>query len=960
MPASHPSRQTTNAHDRSGHVIGEGHYTTAKPNNDYYHGIPRVNYSNVLPIPGEPLKGYPKQPWPPSPCVEDEKTSLAREHLSTSSLVTSDDEAQSRGSVDQLPIIQDAEQSGPKPVSEIRNKPVVGEKTSLQSRTSIDSLGPPTPRDPSIDNPDRRYVYIPQEGIEIPLTYDEPRTRPIQKQQKATNDIGLDKSHRKEPPTLGTNAARKPTSNQNSAPLKSAREPSPYAYIANSGRSTFSGDYLLSPDVMTPSLKSSSVPRSNLDRYYDVDHRQRPVGDHDRARSSSSGYWGERPNMGRTASTMAYPGDSQPKNVPPNSRRRVEYPSDESDSDLEDHASFHHRSRGRGHSFVRTDRLGQTSAARQDIPPRRDSGTSASTAPRPTSPISHLPSTFERSFPPQPPGHHGSSLPIRSSTAMGASSNKSLSQTRQMPSYLSPPPSPRPDSPRDGVEYIVPDRRPHPNSRPASPLSFATQSSSRSRPTLPSKSSFGSDRASTTPRSRDNSPLPSPVYERPSSSPRLKEKAVPTKVGKLPPMQPDLSPRPRSRDSSVPVIPAQSAQNLSSRPATDHSWRTHSTADARLQLPLDSQSSRRSLEQPLSPKLKSPASNPPNSIIPPSSSRKAYVLPPCSRPDYVSGYNDWYALKRSPMFDICPSCLEAVTDAGYRDFFTPSPPRLPGSQTKCDFSIPWVRIAWLLIVKQGMPHVNLLHALTNINVNELECPGKTGAPRNWYYLYDADTGRAVSNFDVCPYCVRSLETIFPAVRGIFFPAEIINPNQRRTCDLRSDSRRFAGYIDLIELIVEQQAKYKIPPNMYPFVQMAKKMSLVRECPRDDMMQNWPWQFHPHLPDFTICRECFEEVVRPLDNAGSTLAGQINKRMESLPPPPDGNGRSCYLYSERMRDVFREACKRDDFQMLRSAAMQRFIAERDLKGKLRYLKTLGDGNGVREEIARLTEEWKKWE
>ena len=83
-------------------------------------------------------------------------------------------------------------------------------------------------------------------------------------------------------------------------------------------------------------------------------------------------------------------------------------------------------------------------------------------------------------------------------------------------------------------------------------------------------------------------------------------------------------------------------------------------------------------------------------------------------------------------------------------------------------------------------------------------------------------------------------------------------------------------------------------------------------------------------------------------------------MESLPPVPDGNGRSCHLYSDRMRDVFREACRRNDFQLLRAAAMQRFMAERDLKGRLRYLKTLGEGNGVREEIKRVEEEWKRWE
>ena len=978
MPSFHPSRQTTNSHDRwdNGYVsvqrifghalliyksrVGERHYTTPKPNDPYYPGIPKANHSNVLPIPTKPPTSHSRHRWPPSPYVEEENLSLAREHPSTSSLPSSDGDAQSRGSVDQWPIIQDAEQPGSKPVAETKNIPVVGARIILKSRTSNESLGPPTPQDPSIDNPDRRYVYIPQEGIEIPLTYDEPRTQPTVKQQKGANDIGPDKSRRKEPPTLDTNAIRRPDSNQNSAPFRSAREPSPYAYAANSGKSTFSGDYLLSPDVMTPGLKSSSVPRNNPDRYYDVGPRPRPTGDRDRAMSSSSGYRGERPITGRHVSAMAHPGDSQPKNVPQHSRRRVEYSSDESDSGSDDPASFHHRNRSRGHSFARTDRPGQTSAARQDIPSQRDHKNPASTAPRPPSPSSHSQYTLGRGFPLQFPTQYGSSLPIRGSTMMGTASHKPASQAPQTPSYLSPPPSPRPDGQRDSVEYIKPDRRTYPDSRPASPLSFAPRSSPRSGPTLPSESSFGSYRSSTAPRSRDNSPLPSPIHERPSSSSGPRDKAVPTRVTKFPMMQPDLPPRPRSRESSVQFVPAQSSQILPPRPAvTEHSRRTHSTADARLQLPLDLQSSRRSSEYPVSSKPNSPAASPRTSQSF-SSPGKPYEFPPCPRSDYVSGYADWYTLRGQPLFDICPTCLEAVVDAGYGSYFTPSPLRPQGFETRCDFSNPWIRIAWLLMVKEKRQNVSLLHALSNIIANELPCPGKTCAPRNWYYLYNADTGREVPNFDVCPYCVHSLETIFPAVRGIFFPAQISNPNVKRTCDLRSDSNRFAGYIDLIELIVEQQAKYKIPTNMYPFVQMARKLALVRECPRDDMMQNWPWQFHPHLPDFTICRECFEEVVRPLDNAGSALAGQINKRMESLPPVPDGNGRSCHLYSERMRDVFREACRRDDFHLLRTSAMQRFMAERDLKGRLRYLRTLGAGEGVREEIKRVEEEWKRWE
>ena len=53
--------------------------------------------------------------------------------------------------------------------------------------------------------------------------------------------------------------------------------------------------------------------------------------------------------------------------------------------------------------------------------------------------------------------------------------------------------------------------------------------------------------------------------------------------------------------------------------------------------------------------------------------------------------------------------------------------------------------------------------------------------------------------------------------------------------------------------------------------------------------------------------------------------------------------------------------RNDWTGLRAAVLQRVRVERDLQGRLAYMKMYGHGGDkVAEEVQKLVEEWKRWE
>ncbi|MCJ1485576.1 hypothetical protein MMC06_005751 [Schaereria dolodes] len=915
------------------------------------------------PYMNSPIHSYPRprsrQRWPPPPSVEDEEISLSHEHPPMRRDVPND-LVEMRGTIDQNPIILEVEKT---PWSLRGDRPPEnsdGDGTSLNSESSDESVQPRTPTGPTNLNPDRRYVYIPQEGIEIPITYDEQKP-PIQSNLGRRRAASYETRKTQEPPILESRPLSR--GKVEIPPINTQRQPSPYSYSSSSGKSRFSDEHHLSPGMLSPEARTFHSPQKNTRSNKEVNLPQR----FDRRYSGFSDAQSARPMVNRHFSAAAFPGGPLSAGPVRDVRPRSDFATDDSDSSSDEPGEKNrwHRKPRRRQSVARPEHSRQGSAIMYNEANKQPKTITKADPRVKSTPLQSLTSPKERSSSQSSlakglpfaslgtftkfqanPQYPGRTSPRASPVASPSTSP-----------YSSPPRSPLVEANKGSHEIAGGNRKfrlgSKSSSRPSSPSLSGKHSSKSAGLDLPFEYLVG-ELPKAAPRSRQSSPLPSPTPDRPGHNPELRnEYQIPQAAHNFRSSNQfaDQTIQPRSRESSASSVRAQppTARVVGS----ESQRRTFSTSDTNMHLPADIYYPRKSSEMPRSPSSKAP----PRPVTPDACPMQPPSLPRCPRPNFTTGHNDWYTLAGCPTFDICPTCLGAVKETGYGASFVPSPARPYGYETRCDFGIPWVRMAWLLTLKRDMPHIKLLYTMAEILAREPPCPGKIGAVRYWYRLYDPDTRKPISNFDACPHCVRSLETIFPGLRSVFQPAQLSNASQLRTCDLRGDSNRFAGYVDLLEEIADQADQYRRPPNMYRFLQHVRQKVETRECTRDDMVIGQPWHFIPQMPEFTVCEECFDEVVWPAINAGSPVAGQCNRTLQLLPPTPMGV--SCQMYSPRMREVFRDACRRNDFQSLRATVMHRFMVERDLQAKHVEAKMYGYENR-REEITRLVDEWKRWE
>ena len=331
-------------------------------------------------------------------------------------------------------------------------------------------------------------------------------------------------------------------------------------------------------------------------------------------------------------------------------------------------------------------------------------------------------------------------------------------------------------------------------------------------------------------------------------------------------------------------------------------------------------------------------------------------LLPCSRPKSVAGYYDWYTILSIPGVDICPSCMHQIGGSRFRDHFVPSLPRPLGVETQCSLSLPWIRLAWIQTMKQNYSTLDMIRAIVNLHATAKPCPGKHGSLGTWYHLQHPDSGKVISEFDVCSLCVKSLEIVLPRLRGVLISAG--SDNQKRTCDLWTDSKRFPDYVKLLEAAASTTNGdgYLVYPDMRPFANYAQTMSYKQECMKDNMIIGIPWHFIPQLPEFTVCEECFDEVVYPIKE--KPVAKLINRTLQLAGSTKEGM--SCQLYSPRMRKIFLEAVHYDDFDFLRQQAIRRHRVERLLQERYSVVMKDPSERTRKVELAKIVEEWRKWE
>jgi hypothetical protein len=327
----------------------------------------------------------------------------------------------------------------------------------------------------------------------------------------------------------------------------------------------------------------------------------------------------------------------------------------------------------------------------------------------------------------------------------------------------------------------------------------------------------------------------------------------------------------------------------------------------------------------------------------------------------MRGRNDWLTLPQCPSFDICPSCFEStIAPTEFRRFFIQAPPRPPETEVICDFgSSPWYRIAWLLTRKEHRRDLKLFYGLANIAATVPQCLGKREAVRQWHFLVDQKTITPIHNFNVCASCVKSVEILLPAVRGIFMrdPNKPMGP--ARVCDLRIDSRRFIQYFDTLETMADRADEEGGAPDARAMVNLAKRMAGLSECQRDADLADRPWNVITQLPEFTVCEECFDDVVWPELQDAKAIPLMFHKALQRLPKA------SCQLYSPKMRGIFRTAVDGNDYKLLAAKARERKAVEVAYKANLEDLKRQAGLGMVSPQVAaveirRLEEEWMKWE
>ncbi|KAL2429695.1 hypothetical protein ABEF95_009833 [Exophiala dermatitidis] len=357
-----------------------------------------------------------------------------------------------------------------------------------------------------------------------------------------------------------------------------------------------------------------------------------------------------------------------------------------------------------------------------------------------------------------------------------------------------------------------------------------------------------------------------------------------------------------------------------------------------------------------------PVTPEPASFLPPSSRPTAPPACPRSRP--VAGLQDWYTIRDLPYLDFCPTCMGFLGATRFRDHFIPSRPKDPRQPVACAMSLPWIRVAWLQSIKQDRKDLTLVWQISIPPPPETRpCSGHRPDIRRWYHLTDPRTGRPLENFDICSACVRNLDLIFPALQSHLFDRPPSKPSQEKVCSMNTSSRHFSPIISELERLAERREKEQLRQrDILDFVDFIRRISRHRECAKSTMLATTSWHYISDLPELTICEECFEEVVWPLRDR--PIARDVSKTLKLVPPLRRNNlvpGISCQLYSDRMRRIFYEAVSKNNFEILRTAAKQRYSMEHRLQ-EMQKLYEMDQRAGIdrRAEMEKNNAIWKSIE
>lgn len=337
-------------------------------------------------------------------------------------------------------------------------------------------------------------------------------------------------------------------------------------------------------------------------------------------------------------------------------------------------------------------------------------------------------------------------------------------------------------------------------------------------------------------------------------------------------------------------------------------------------------------------------------------------MPECQRKKGVAGYSDWLTLPRQDNFNICPGCYTAIfQDTAFRNQFVPMPFRPRDKEISCDFgSSAWYRIAWLLTLKTRQPDLRLLRQIATVTSSTASdpCPGRRRSTRLWYSIKNPRTQETIPDFCVCSACSKTVEALLPNLRGVFVPVDSTSVPKRAMCAMHfagNERKRFVLYFDAMETTSDKALAAMDSPDLQSLAEEIERLSLYTECREDVVVKNGNWHVMQGIQDFTVCGECFDEVVRPKLDDENVVARRFYMNPQRVLVA------TCQLYSTRMREAFRKACRNDDPEYLAIKVSERRKKEDEIQAKIAKLDERGEQDAkTEEEVARLRQEWKRWE
>ncbi|KAB5563121.1 hypothetical protein GE09DRAFT_1056836 [Coniochaeta sp. 2T2.1] len=855
----------------------------------------RANQSSKLDphVPRSFNLGLHKSRFPPPPSVEDEVESLAREHGSTIASGTSDEDPKFPGDVEQFPILQEVHEFNP----ERRFVLVSDAKPGSDTASADESTGKRKGKEEYEANTCRKFVITSDDEKDKDRGK---RPRPGLEKRKSRQDLPridtglpLDQDL---PASSGRNRSRSATYTQNPA----------QEYFDRPREPQTAGDGYLSP-VITSKYSSKGRERA----YYDTN------GGSGRNRAPSSDRRGPPHDDKHRADRGTHSLD------PPAHKRSPSF-TDSPRSERRRAADPRYR-----------DEVSSSRAARNGSPPRTKRRDSSPSAPR----------VRKSNSPPYPQSARDrQKLPGRSPSF---NKGRRRSPDEDEDSEVDFPRVQRPNRRRESVVHqedraglLSPDQGRPP--RPAGPRSRGSTPLASPRIV---QNQFPEPELGTSPRNAATFPYVKDgrrVDERPIPSLATAESA-PTKA--KPRMDDDLdSPRGgRSRASSLLKAATIAAPLAAMALPILIPGETSSPVDRRGKSPMPPPHGRQtSLPEGSPPKQGhwQPAPFNPTeqraTLDKPVLSYRRYsedvqqgvikALPECPRTAATTGCYDWLTLPQSRNFDICPDCYQSTfANTQFKHSFVPAPLRGADMPVSCDFgSSHWYRVAWLMTVKYGIPNLRLLKAIAAVGVKHQACSGSREASRIWS---SSPTSTACSSSSTRP----------PYPRGAC-----------ATCHFTPGRKRFLKIFDLLESTSDAALSRRTPPDLQRLADQIRDLTITPECMRDEPIANNKWHVMESIPEFTVCEECFDDVVLPIvEGEGGSVARNFFKRRQERPVA------TCQLYSDRMRDIFRKACRRDDIAYLDDRVKERLDVEASIKAKL------AEGPGE-EETRELLKEWQKWE